>query len=273
LVFGWFATPGGGDGGWLPWGFGVSGLSDAELARELATSAGELLLALRDEMGFADPWALRDAGDFRSNVHLLGLLSESRPDDVVLSEESADDPRRHEAERLWIIDPLDGTTEFGEPGRTDWAVHVALWQRGEGLIEGAVALPARGVTLSTADPLPPLQTPPAQPRLAVSRTRRPAWVVTVAEQVDGVLTPIGSAGMKAMSLLLGEADAYLHSGPMKEWDSAAPVVVAAKAGLHVSDLSGGPLIFNKPSRLTEQLLICHPSLTGPLVDAYSGLAH
>ena len=133
----------------------MSGLSDAKLARELATSAGELLLALRDEMGFADPWALRDAGDFRSNVHLLGLLSESRPDDVVLSEESADDPRRHEAERLWIIDPLDGTTEFGEPGRTDWAVHVALWQRGEGLIEGAVALPARGVTLSTADPLPP----------------------------------------------------------------------------------------------------------------------
>jgi 3'(2'), 5'-bisphosphate nucleotidase len=228
-----------------------------------------LLLGLREELGFGDPWALRDAGDHRSNVHLLKLLADARPDDVVLSEESADDPRRHEADRLWIIDPLDGTTEFGEPGRTDWAVHVALWQRGEGLTEGAVALPARGMTLSTADPLPALTAPPAQPRLAVSRTRRPAWVVEVAEQVDGILTPIGSAGMKAMSVLLGEADAYMHSGPMKEWDSGAPVVVAAKAGLHVSDLAGNELEFNKPSRLTEQLLVCHPSLKSKLLAATS----
>jgi 3'(2'), 5'-bisphosphate nucleotidase len=242
-------------------------VTDGELARDIATSAGELLLALREELGFSDPWALRDAGDARANTHLLGLLAQARPDDVVLSEESADDPRRHEAERLWIIDPLDGTTEFGEPGRTDWAVHVALWQRGRGLTDGAVALPARGMTLSTADPLPPLSPPPSRPRLAVSRTRRPAWVVSVAEQVDGVLTPIGSAGMKAMSILLGEADAYIHSGPMKEWDSAAPVVVAAKAGLQVSDLSGGELIYNKPNRLTDQLIVCHPSLADGLVAA------
>jgi 3'(2'), 5'-bisphosphate nucleotidase len=205
-------------------------------------------------------------------VHLLALLADARPDDVVLSEESADDPRRHSAQRLWIIDPLDGTTEFGEEGRTDWAVHVALWQRGEGLIEGAVALPARGMTLSTADSLPPLHAPPAAPRLAVSRTRRPGWVVAVSEQVGGVLTPIGSAGMKAMSILLGEADAYMHSGPMKEWDSAAPVVVTAKAGLAISDLEGQPLVFNKPSRLTEQLLICHPSLRDALLAAYSPTA-
>jgi 3'(2'), 5'-bisphosphate nucleotidase len=244
-------------------------MSDAELARDIATSAGELLLALRDEMGFDDPWRLRDAGDSRSNVHLLGLLAQARPDDIVLSEESADDSRRHSAERLWIIDPLDGTTEFGELGRTDWAVHVALWQRGAGLIEGAVALPARGMTLSTADPLPSLQVPSSEPRLAVSRTRRPAWVVEVAERIGGVLTPIGSAGMKAMSILLGEADAYMHSGPMKEWDSAAPVAVAAKAGLFVSDLAGGELEFNKPSRLTDQLIICHPSLADVLVSAYA----
>jgi 3'(2'), 5'-bisphosphate nucleotidase len=245
--------------------------TDAELARDLATSAGELLLALRDELGFADPWALRDAGDKRSNVHLLKLLADARPDDIVLSEESADDPRRHDADRLWIIDPLDGTTEFGEEGRTDWAVHVALWERGKSLTEGAVALPARGMTLSTADPLPQLQQPPAQPRLAVSRTRRPAWVVSVAETVGGVLTPIGSAGMKAMSILLGEADAYMHSGPMKEWDSAAPVVVAAKAGLMVSDLGGGELEFNKPNRLTDQLIVCHPALTERLVAAYAAV--
>jgi 3'(2'), 5'-bisphosphate nucleotidase len=243
------------------------GLSDAELARELATASGELLLALREELGFDDPWRLRDAGDSRSNVLLIEALAQARPDDIVLSEESADDPRRLEADRVWIVDPLDGTTEFGEEGRTDWAVHVALWSRGEGLVEGAVALPARGMTLSTADPLPALQAPGSRPRLAVSRTRRPGWVVEVAERVDGELTPIGSAGMKAMSILLGEADAYMHSGPMKEWDSAAPVVVAAKAGLAVSDLAGSPLVFNKPSRLTDRLLICHPALRDELLAA------
>jgi 3'(2'), 5'-bisphosphate nucleotidase len=247
----------------------VSALTDAELARDIAISAGELLLALRERTGFRDPWALRDAGDHDANVHLLAELKVHRPDDVVLSEESADDPRRHQADRLWIIDPLDGTTEFGEEGRTDWAVHVALWERGKGLTEGAVALPARGMTLSTADPLPPLPAVVGRPRLAVSRTRRPAWVVSVADQVNGELVPIGSAGMKAMSVLLGEADAYIHSGPMKEWDSAAPVVVAAKAGLDATDLAGGELEFNKPSRLTEQLLVCHAEMKQQLVDAFA----
>src|SRR4051812_46752459 len=162
-------------------------------------------------MGFTDPWALRDAGDKQSNVHLIERLHESRPGDIILSEESADDPRRHDADRVWIIDPLDGTTEFGEEGRTDWAVHVALWERGSGLTEGAVALPAREMTLSTADPLPALHEPASDLRLAVSRTRRPAWVVAVSETVGGVLEPIGSAGMKTMSILLDEADAYMHS--------------------------------------------------------------
>ncbi len=241
--------------------------TDSELSRDLATSAGQLLLKLRADVGFTDPWKLRDAGDHDSNVLLLELLAEARPDDVVLSEESADDARRHDADRLWIIDPLDGTTEYGEPDRTDWAVHVALWQRGRGLTDGAVALPARGMTLSTADALPARGEPPTHPRLAVSRTRRPPWVVDVAEKVSGQLVPIGSAGMKAMSIVLGEADAYLHSGRMKEWDSAAPAVVAAAAGLHVSQLDGSKLEFNKPSRLTEELLICHPSLSAGLVAA------
>jgi 3'(2'), 5'-bisphosphate nucleotidase len=247
--------------------------ADAELSRDLATDAGELLLALRDELGFTDPWALRDAGDKRSNVLLLKLLADARPDDIILSEESADDPRRHDADRLWIIDPLDGTTEYGEEGRTDWAVHVALWERGKGLTEGAVALPARGMTLSTADPLPEVPVADGPTRLAVSRTRRPAWVVSVSETIGGVLEPIGSAGMKTMSLLLGEADAYMHSGPMKEWDAAAPVVVARKAGLSTTDLSGGELVFNKPNRLTDQLIVCHPSMTDTLVAAYAKVDH
>jgi 3'(2'), 5'-bisphosphate nucleotidase len=247
--------------------------TDAEVARDLATAAGELLLALRDELGFADPWALRDAGDERANVLLLQLLAAARPADVILSEESADDPRRHDADRLWIIDPLDGTTEFGEEGRTDWAVHVALWERGKGLTEGAVALPARGMTLSTADPLPALPEPAPATRLAVSRTRRPAWVVSVSETIGGVLEPIGSAGMKTMSILLGEADAYMHSGPMKEWDTAAPVVVARKAGLVATDLFGGELEYNKPNRLTDQLIVCREDILGSLVDAYAATGH
>jgi 3'(2'), 5'-bisphosphate nucleotidase len=244
-------------------------VNDHELARDLATASGELLLALRDELGFDDVWALRDAGDRRSHVALAEALAEARPDDIVLSEEAADDRRRLEADRVWIIDPLDGTNEYGETGRTDWAVHVALWERDRGLTAGAVALPARALTLSTAEPLPPLPAPAPAPRLAVSRSRRPAWIDAVAERVGGVPTPIGSAGMKAMSVVLGEADAYLHRGPMKEWDSAAPVAVARAAGLHVSALDGADLVYNKPDRFTHDLLICLPTLADRLIAAAS----
>jgi 3'(2'), 5'-bisphosphate nucleotidase len=245
----------------------TSPASDAELARDLATASGELLLALREDMGFDDPDALRDAGDRHSHLALVEALGHARPADVVLSEEGYDDPARLTADRLWIVDPLDGTNEYGETGRTDWAVHVALWERGAGLVEGAVALPARGMTLSTADPLPALADPAPTPRLAVSRSRYPRWIADVAASVGGEPEPIGSAGMKAMAVLLGEAEAYLHRGPMKEWDSAAPVVVARAAGLHVSGLDGSELTYNKPNRLTEQMLICHPSLADRLIAA------
>jgi 3'(2'), 5'-bisphosphate nucleotidase len=246
--------------------------TDSELARDLATVSGELLLSLRHELGFSDPTLLRKSGDRRSHLQLMALLADERPDDIVLSEEAADDRRRMAADRVWIIDPLDGTNEYGEEGRTDWAVHVALWERGSGLTAGAVALPARGMTLSTADPLPLLTSPASSPRLAVSRSRPPSWIADVAARVSGVPTPIGSAGMKAMAILLGEADAYLHRGPMKEWDSAAPVVVAAAAGLHTSALDGLALEYNKSDRFTHQLLICHPSLTDALVEAASHTA-
>ncbi len=230
------------------------------------------MLRLREEMGFDDPTALRKAGDRRSHELLAAELATARPDDAVLSEEGSDDLARLDADRVWIVDPLDGTTEFGEEGRTDWAVHVALWQRGAGLVAGAVALPALGRTLTTGGGLPSRAEPPAAPRLAVSRTRRPEWFDAVAERVGGVAAPIGSAGMKAMSVVLGDTDAYVHSGRMKEWDSAAPVVVAAAAGLHVSRLDGSPLEFNTAERLTLDLVICHPALTDELLAAVEGLA-
>jgi 3'(2'), 5'-bisphosphate nucleotidase len=246
---------------------------DVGLAGELATRAGELLLKLRDDVGFGDPTVLRKAGDRNSNELLIAALAEERPADAVLSEESADDLSRLTADRVWIIDPLDGTNEYGEEGRTDWAVHVALWERSAGgLTAGAVALPGLGRTLTTGGDLPSRPAPDGAPRLAVSRTRRPAWFDDVAAQTGAVDVPLGSAGMKAMSVVLGDTDAYVHSGRMKEWDSAAPVAVAHAAGLHVSRLDGSPLEFNTRERLTLDLLICHPSLAEPLLAATAGLA-
>jgi 3'(2'), 5'-bisphosphate nucleotidase len=248
-------------------------ISDAELAGELATRAGRLLLELRASMGFDDLTALRKSGDRTSNELLIAALAELRPDDAVLSEESADDRSRLQADRVWIIDPLDGTHEYGEEGRTDWAVHVALWERSAGgLTAGAVALPARDVTLTTAGGWPGRGAAEDPFRIAVSRTRRPEWFDGLAERVGAVATPIGSAGMKAMSVVLGEADAYLHSGRMKEWDSAAPAAVAAASGLHVSRLDGAPLEFNTPERLTLDLMICLPELAPRLLEAAAGLA-
>jgi 3'(2'), 5'-bisphosphate nucleotidase len=244
---------------------------DAEIAAELATRAGELLLRLRSRMGYGEPDALRDAGDQHSHEFLVAELERLRPGDVVLSEEGADDRRRLDADRVWIVDPLDGTREFGEDSRTDWAVHVALWERAAakegdtGLTAAAVALPARRMTLSTGGHYPPLPPVGDPPRIAVSRSRRPEFIEALAAEIDAVPTPIGSAGMKAMAILLGEADAYVHRGRMKEWDSAAPVAVAAAAGLHVSGLDGEPLRFNTPDRLTLDLLICQPSLAEPLL--------
>jgi 3'(2'), 5'-bisphosphate nucleotidase len=245
---------------------------DVTLAGVLATRAGELLLALREELGFDDPTVLRKAGDQRSHEMLAAALAEARPDDAVLSEEGADDRSRLAAERVWIVDPLDGTNEYGEPGRTDWAVHVALWQRGAGLVAGAVALPGLGRTLTTGGDLPKRSAPAGPPRLAVSRTRRPAWFDDVAARTGAVDVPLGSAGMKAMSVVLGDTDAYVHSGRMKEWDSAAPVAVAMAAGLHVSRLDGSSLEFNTPERLTLDLLVCHKDLADTLLEAVQGLA-
>ena len=202
---------------------------DDRLARDLASEAGRLLLALRAEGG--EPDALRKAGDRQSHEFLAAQLAGLRPEDAVLSEEGRDDPARLSADRVWIVDPLDGTREFGEPGRTDWAVHVALWERGE-LTAGAVALPAQGTVLSTAEPPPPPPAPePGQPvRVLVSRTRPPALLDRLAKEIELALVPLGSAGAKAAAVIRGTADAYVHSGGQYEWDSAAPVAVAVGRG-------------------------------------------
>jgi 3'(2'), 5'-bisphosphate nucleotidase len=248
-------------------------MADHEDAHRIATEAGALLLEIRAEAaaGRLDPSLLRDEGDRRSNDLILKRLKEAHPDDAVLSEERADDPSRIHAARTWIVDPLDGTREFGEEGRTDWAVHVALVEKGFPTV-AAVALPGRGVTLSTAAP-PELPAPVDRPPiLVVSRTRPPAETEIVRAALGGELLPMGSAGAKAMAVVLGEADAYVHGGGQWEWDSAAPVGVAAAAGLHVSRLDGSPLVYNQVPPWLPDLVICRPELADAVIAAASGSA-
>jgi 3'(2'), 5'-bisphosphate nucleotidase len=237
--------------------------SDDQLARDLAVAAGHRLLDLRAAGG--EPDDLRKAGDRLSHEFLMAELGRLRPGDAVLSEEGRDDPVRLSADRVWIVDPLDGTREFGETGRADWAVHVALWERGE-LTAGAVALPARDLVLSTADPItvPPVASPL---RLLVSRSRPPEFVQRLASELGAVLVPLGSAGAKAAAVILGEADAYVHSGGQYEWDSAAPVAVARSAGLHTSRIDGSPLAYNQASPALPDILICQADIAALLLEA------
>ncbi|HVM15320.1 MAG TPA: inositol monophosphatase family protein [Egibacteraceae bacterium] len=234
-------------------------------ARELASGAGVLLVALREESRAADPRALGDEGDARAHAFLATQLAERHPDDAVLSEEAPDDRARLGAERVWIIDPLDGTREYTEPGRTDWAVHVALWRAGS-LVAGAVALPALEAVYATdAPPDPP---PPARRlRLVVSRTRPPAWAGAVAEDLGAEILELGSAGAKTMAVVRGEADAYLHDGGQFEWDVAAPAAVATAAGLHVCRANGAAPVFNKPEPRLPDLLVCHRDMADRLLRA------
>jgi 3'(2'), 5'-bisphosphate nucleotidase len=184
----------------------------------------------------------------------------------VFSEEAVDDLRRLTADRVWIVDPLDGTREYGD-GRHDWAVHVALWADGE-LVAAAVALPALGEVLVTDPALPvPPAVPAARPRIAVSRTRPPAEATTVAAALDGDLVPLGSAGYKAVAVARGEVDAYVHAGGMYQWDSAAPVAVARAAGLTTCRLDGTPLVYNDPDPWLPDLVVCRPELAGPILAA------
>ena len=242
---------------------------DHRLAHDLATRAGALLLELREAAGAsaAERWALRDDGDMGSHHFLVDELRAARPDDRVLSEEGAEDRRRMGAERVWIVDPLDGTREFGEHGRSDWAVHVALVIDNV-LAVGAVALPAVGLTLSTASPpvVPPFSEGKA-PRMVVSRSRPHPATVLAAEVLGADLIPMGSAGAKAMAVVRGEADAYAHAGGQYEWDSAAPAAVALSAGLHVSGVDGSDLEWNKSDPWQPHLLICRRELAGPVVEA------
>lgn len=230
---------------------------DHVLATWLATVAGDLLVDVRQQG--LEGKALKDAGDMAAHDLLMRLLAENRPGDAVLSEEGKDDKARLSASRVWIVDPLDGTREFSEPPRDDWAVHVALWADGD-LVAGAVAQPGLTTTFNTGTPpvVPPSSAP--RPRIAVSRTRPPAFVQALADEIGADLVPMGSAGAKVISVARDVTDAYVHAGGQYEWDSAAPVAVARAAGLYTSRADGAPLHYNQDDVLLPDLLVCRPEL-------------
>ncbi|MFC4149375.1 3'(2'),5'-bisphosphate nucleotidase CysQ [Micromonospora mangrovi] len=265
---------------------GTGQLDDQAFAEWLAGRAGAALTALRAQQGFADPAALKDAGDRASHELMTAALARWRPEDAVLSEEEADArrawaagegdaPARLSADRVWIIDPLDGTREFSEAGRTDWAVHVALWQRSAGpdgaLVAGAVGMPARTTSdgapliLGTDRPTPPAEDGPL--RIAVSRSRPPAFVGELVELLGARTVPMGSAGVKVCAVVTGEVDAYVHAGGQYEWDSAAPVAVALGAGMHACRVDGSPLRYNRADPRLPDLVVCRPELADRLLAA------
>jgi 3'(2'), 5'-bisphosphate nucleotidase len=257
-------------------------LDDHALAADLAERAGHLLLTLRANGG--EPDELRKAGDRRSHEFLMAELASQRPGDAVLSEEGTDDKARLAAERVWIVDPLDGTREFGEEGRSDWAVHVALWSRaaagGQGdLIAGAVSLPAQNRVLSTAAHVPgqeagrPAGTEGRPLRMVVSRSRASQLVKDVAALLGAELVPCGSAGAKVATVLLGENDVYLHSGGFYEWDTAAPVAVARPAGFHVSRIDGAQVRYNRDNPLLPDILVCRPANAAAALNAIREATH
>ena len=216
------------------------------------------------------------AADVKSQNLIVSRLREARPFDAILSEEGIDDVGRLEARRVWIVDPLDGTREYHEDGRLDWAVHIALWEDGD-LVAGAVGLPTppNGEVLSTDDPPPDpdrryLRT--FQPGVAVSRSRPPAFAAAVAAALGVEVVPIGSAGAKAAAVIEGGAVAYVHAGGQYEWDSAAPVAVARARGLHTSRIDGSPLRYNQPDPYLPDLVICHPAQAEMILAAIASNA-
>lgn len=241
-------------------------MNDHELAAHLAEHAGRILLEVRASARHHGK-ELGGAGDAEGNAVLVKALRELRPEDGLLSEEVKDSPVRLEKSRVWIIDPLDGTREYSE-GRDDWAVHVALAVDGAASV-GAVALPALGLVMRSDRPVE-RPAPPKRTRMVVSRTRPPPEALAVAKALGVELRPMGSAGAKAMAVVRGEAEIYLHSGGQHQWDNCAPVAVAQAHGMHCSRLDGSPLVYNGPDTTLPDLLICRPEWAERIIALLRG---
>ena len=230
--------------------------ADLEFARDLVRRTGELLVDLRAEIGFADRWALMNAGDGAAQKLIAERLNEYRPNDAVLSEEAPDSRARLSADRVWIIDPVDGTSAYAKEGSTEWAIHVALWERGQ-LTVGVVGRPATGEIFDSGSvTLGPLKHDNL--RIVGSRSRATKLFRDVCDDLDAEIVSMSSAGIKVLAVVTGEADAYLHSGGQYQWDNAAPVAVAKAAGLHATRIDGSEIVYNEESTSIEDLVICRP---------------
>lgn len=245
---------------------GGDSMDDHQLCAWLAARAGGLLTGLRD--GTLEPLALGHVGDQSANAFLVSALRMLRPDDCILSEESPDDRGRLDADRVWIIDPLDGTREYAE-GRDDWAVHVAL-SVATVPAAGAVAIPARHQLFGTGTAVvPPARSGP--PVMVVSRTRPPAAAQQLAEALGAEMRPMGSAGAKAAAVIAGEADIYFHAGGQNEWDNCAPVAAALAAGLTACRTDGSAIRYNQPDVRVPDLIIARPDLAERAVKLLADL--
>lgn len=245
-------------------------LTDCQLAKQIATAAGELLLKLRE--GYTgDLTELRNAGDAQSQNLIAKLIAEHRPNDCILSEEAVDDSARLTADRVWIIDPLDGTWEYGE-GRWDWAVHIALWQRSKNdITDAAIFLPATGQLFSTDEPPTVPAWPTDSPKIVVSRTRPPKQLAEIQAQMGKRLSKaglasslelleVGSAGAKTAALLTGTAQLYVHDGGLSEWDAAAPFAIAKSAGIVVKHADGSDLKYNQANVKLAAVYLASPKM-------------
>lgn len=230
-------------------------LTDARLTHRLAQGTGEILKGVRN-VGVLRGRSLGDAGDDLAQSWISRTLAQHRPGDGFLSEEAADNPARLKKDRVWIVDPLDGTKEFAT-GRQDWAVHIALVENGRPT-HAAVGMPDLGVVFDSADVRAVVG--PYSRKIVVSHNRPPAVASYVAQEMGYETVQLGSAGAKAIHVLLGDSDAYIHAGGQYEWDSAAPVGVATAAGLHCSRLDGSALTYNNKDTYVPDMLICRPEL-------------
>ena len=245
-------------------------ISDASLAAEIATKAGELLLKLREDY-VGDLDQLRDAGDAQAQALIAQLLSEHRPSDLILSEEAVDDARRLSADRVWIIDPLDGTWEYGE-GRWDWAVHIALWQKDAAdITDAAIFLPATNQLFTTDQPPTVPVWPVVAPKIVISRTRPPKQIAQIQADVSELLVAqglapglevleVGSAGAKTAALLTGDAQLYVHDGGLNEWDAAAPFAIAKAAGIIVKHFDGTAPKYNQANVKLPAIYLATPKM-------------
>ena len=251
---------------------------DHLLAANLAESAGRMLVDCRSGAAgqLLGGSSLAHEGDQRAHLHLLTRLQEARPDDAVLSEEGADDAQRLDSSRLWVIDPLDGSRDYGF-GNDEWAVHVGLVEDGK-IVAGAVALSALDLLFHTGEGEGPAcavdeNNPNRRPVIVTARSRVNAEGMLLAHELGADVFACGSAGVKAMLVVNGTADAYVHASPLYEWDVCAPAAVAQSAGLHVSDAAGDPLVFNQARPVVNSFLVCRPELVDDILSALSSTGY